>query len=225
MMQGELRDGEETGGVQPFFQGLMRSLGDTFEQTYIADVKLRFGLIETSDRIRLVILEQHSEARRPWCEAMIPFAAGCKMPEVWRELVESVWGHQPITSDVDAQELLDWYDLQSTTEVVVLSLRSPLRSRREPWPPVAGKFSRRGVSWQEAHTLALQRPFREVDPQQFATLIHARDLATVDIEQPSTLRYMLLDPKKRAPVVIRENDSPGRFVGILKRTKLNPARP
>lgn len=218
-MQGELREGEARADDPLYFQGLMRSLGDAFAPTYLADVQLRFGLVEATDKTRLVILEQHPEARRPWCEAMIPFAAGCEMPEIWRELVESVWGHQPIAADADVQDLLDWYDLQTESEVVVLSLRSRLNSSLDSWPPPAGKFKRRGVSWQDAHALALERPFREVDPQQFATLIQQRELDPVDIEQPSTLRYVLFDPNRKAPLVFRESDPPGRFAGTLKRTK------
>lgn len=225
MMRGELRPGEGEADIQPFLVERMRLLADQFEPTYLADVKLRFGLIEESDRTRLVLLEQHPEARRPWCEAMIPFVAGYEMEDFWRGLVESVWGHQPITSDFAAKELLDWYDLQSKTGAVVLALRSSLRADLDPWPPVADPTVRRGTNWQEVHALALEQPYREVDPQQLATLMHQRELGVVDIERPSTARYLLLDPKKRAPLVVRQSDPPGRFAGVLKRLPANHAQP
>ncbi len=80
------------------FEGRMRLLSETFEPVYLADVRLRFGLTDATDQTRLVILEQHPEARRPWCESMIPFIADRDFLLVWQELVESIWGHQPITA-------------------------------------------------------------------------------------------------------------------------------
>jgi hypothetical protein len=224
-MQGDRGGDEGAANAQRDFGGRMRLLSETFDPTYLADVKLRFGLTESTDRTRLVILEQHPEARQPWCDAMIPFTAGSDVTVVWRELVESIWGHQPITSDAEAKELLDWFDLQTKTGAVVLSLAPPLHMRRVPWPPVTDRFANRGIGWQKVHSLALKHPFRSVDPQQVATLIRARDLNAVDIHRPPTVRYLFFDPKKKHPLVIREGDPPGRFAGILKRSQSNLVHP
>jgi hypothetical protein len=94
-----------------------------------------------------------------------------------------------------------------------------------PWPPVTDRFAKRRIGWREVHALALEHPFRAVDPQQFATLIHSRGLDAVDIRRPSTVRYLFFDPKKKNPVVVREGDPPGRFAGILKRSKSNLVDP
>jgi hypothetical protein len=224
-MQGDRGGDEGAANAQRDFDGRMRLLSETFDPPYLADVKLRFGLTESTDQTRLVILEQHPEARQPWCDAMIPFIAGSDVAVVWRELVESIWGHQPITSDADAKELLDWFDLLTKTEAVVLSLESPVHSRRVPWPPVTDRFANRGIGWQGVHALALEHPFRSVDRQQVAALIHTRDLNAVDIQRPSTARYLFFDPKKKHPLVVREGDPPGRFAGILKRSRSNLVNP
>ena len=198
---------------------MLRLLSDALEPVYLADVKLRFGLSETSDRSRLIILEQHPEARRPWCEAMMPFLVNQDCSLIWRELAESLWGHQPVTADTDAPELLQWYELHAKTDSVVLSLQSPFHLRRLPWPPILDKAARRGVGWHEVHQLAQQHPFRTVQPQQLATLIRQRRLPAVDIQQPSLARYLFFEPNKGSPLVIRETDPPGRFAGMLKRSK------
>ncbi len=138
---------------------------------------------------------------------------------VWQELVESIWGHQPITAAEQAEELLAWYDLHSKTDSVVLSLQAPFHLRRLPWPPILDKAAKRGVGWQEVHELALEYPFRKVEPQQLAVLIRQRPLDSVDIQQPSLARYLFLEPKKKSPLVVREADPPGRFAGLLKRSK------
>ncbi len=209
--------GQDTESEQAFIDR-MRLLGETFTPTYMADVRLRFGLTDAADRTRLVVLEQHPETRRPWCAAMIPFIAGSDFNVIWRELVESIWGHAPITADGEATELIEWFDTQIKTDAIVLSLKPPLHLRHLPWPPVTDKAARRGAGWQQVHELALEHPFRKVDAQQLAVLIRSRDLAAVDIERPSLARYLYLEPRKRLPYVVREGDPPGRFAGRLKRS-------
>ncbi len=72
-MEGDRSD-DDTDRAESF-EGWMRLLSEIFEPVYLADVRLRFGLTDATDQTRLVILEQHPEARRPWCESMIPFIA------------------------------------------------------------------------------------------------------------------------------------------------------
>lgn len=216
-MEGDV--GEDDARCEASFEGWLRLLSDIFEPVYLADVKLRFGLTDATDQTRLVILEQHPEARRPWCESIIPFIADRDFLLIWQELVESIWGHQPITADGEAKQLLEWYDLQAKTDSVVLSLQAPFHLRRLPWPPILDKAAKRGVGWQEVHNLALEHPFRTVQPQQLAVLIRQRPLDSVDIQQPSMARYLFLEPNKKSPLVVREADPPGRFAGLLKRSK------
>lgn len=211
--------GEDDARRDESFDGRLRVLSDTFEPIYLADVKLRFGLTDATDQTRLVILEQHTEARRPWCESMIPFIAGSDFLETWGELVESIWGHQPITVEAEADDLLDWFDLQIKSDSLVLSLRPPFHLQRLPWPPSTGGDKKRGVGWSEVHSRALEHPFRSVDARQLAVLIRARDLDVVDIQQPSLARYLFIEPKRKRPMIVREADPPGRFAGILNRTK------
>lgn len=201
--------------------GRLTLLSETYAPAYLADVRLRFGLSESADRTRLSILEQHPEARRPWCESMIPFLAGNDFLTLWSPLCETLWGVQPVVRDAEAAELLDWWDLQIKTDALVLSLQPPLLARRHPWPPVdpSGQTSKRGLGWNDVQELVVQRPYRTVDAQQLAVLIQSRELKPVDIQLPTMARYLFFEPKKKGAVVVREGDPPGRFVGQLKRAK------
>lgn len=193
-------------------------LAETFESPYLADVRLRFGLTEAADKTRLVILEQHPQTRMPWCQATLPFIAGGDVSSTWRALVESIWGHPPITVDADASELFAWVDSQLPANAVVLSLTPSGLPGRNPWPPVT-EGPRRGMDWREVHSRAQMHPFRTVDLQQLSLLVRSRGFKETDVFRPSMARYVLLDPKKRTVQVIRESDPPGRFASLLKRSK------
>lgn len=219
------RPGEGEPDQEEQFEGRLRWLSDAFEPVYLADVRLRFGLHAANDRTRLIILEQHPESRRPWCESMIPFIAHRDFSLVWRELVESLWGHQPVTAAAEAQDLLQWYDLHAKTDSVVLAVQPPFHLRRIPWPPILDKHAQRGVGWEETHQLAQEHPFRTVQSSQLAVLIRQRSLDPVDIQQPSMARYVFLRPNKNSPLVVREADPPGRFAGLLKRSQSSLVKP
>ncbi len=201
--------------------GRLTLLWETYAATYAADVKLRFGLTEAADRTRLVILEQHPQTRRPWCESMIPFFADNDFSTLWKPLCESLWGIEPIVKNVDATELLDWWDSQIETDAVVLSLLPPPLFRRDPWPPadLDGTTTKRGIGWHDLQQLVVQLPHRTIDAQQLSVLIRSRDLTAVDIQLPTTARYLFFEPKKKTAVVIRQGDPPGRFVARLKRAR------
>jgi hypothetical protein len=215
---GDERDAAEN---EHSLHGRMRLLSETFDPTYVGDVRLRFGLTGSTDQTRLILLEQHPETRRPWCQAMIPLLAGTDFMATWRDLVESIWGHQPITAEAEAKELLNWFDLQTKTDAVVLSLRPPLHLQYLPWPPIVDKGAKRGIGWQQVHALATEHPFRSVDAQQLAILIRSRDLKAVDIQRPTMARYLFIERKKKSPYTVRQGDPPGRFAGLLKRSKSN----
>ena len=209
-------DGSE---AKPSLGVQLQSLGKAFDPTYVADVRRRFGLVEKADETRLIMLEQHPETRLPWCEAMIPFIAGGQISELWRVLVEMIWGFPPITADADAEDLIAWFDLQIETESVVLFLSPPLSLQHVAWPPATRIRGRRGVGWQEVHARATKHPFRTVDAQQLAMLIHKKELKAVDIRNPTITKYVFIDRKRKLPLLVREGDPPGRFAGLLKRSK------
>ena len=211
---------EDNGGEQERTLGTQsQRLGYAFDPVYLADVRLRFGLSEKIDENRLVILEQHPETRRPWCQSLTPFVFGADFEATWRDLVEMIWGAPAFTANADVDDLLSWFDSQIETKSLVLNI-SPSRSQPQSvWPPVKVARGRRGVGWQEVHELATEYPFRVVDAQQLATLIHARDLKTVDLFEPTFARYIFVDRRKKLPLEVREGDPPGRFAGLLKRSK------
>ncbi len=211
-------DADVPGAIAQKQMGRLTLLAETYSPIYLADVKLRFALSEAADRDRLLVLEQHPEARRPWCEAMIPFLAGSDFLTLWSPLCESLWGFQPVRPDVQQKELLDWWDSQIKTDSVVLSLQPPLLARGDPWPPVIeGRSARRGLGWNDVQKLVVELPYRTVDAQQLAVLIESRNLGAVDIQMPTRARYLFFEPRKKSPLVVREGEPPGKFAGVLKR--------
>jgi len=209
---GELADSEAAGRQVKF---VLRDL----ESTYLLDSKLRFGLTGPADRARRMILEQHVETRRAWCASAIPFLAGVDFRQAWRPMVESIWGHPPITDDRESSELMAWFDLQLETSSLVMQLKPPMDSEHLPWPPSEDPRERRGSPWRTVHSQALNQPFRLIDAAQAAVLIRKYELMPIDIYQPSLARYLFLPEGKRQLHVIRQTDPPSRFAAMLKRSK------
>ena len=199
--------------------GRIHRICSALEPTYLADVELRFGLSDASDRTRLVVLEQHTESRRPWCESATPLLIGVDASIRWRELVESLWGHAATMPSDDHRQLLEWYDTNLKSGAVVFMLQPPIHRRHLPWPPVTAPGTRRGITWQQVHDLALEHSFRQLDAGELAALIRDRNLRPVDIMNPSMARYLMISPGSDTVNVVREQDPPGRFASQLKRSK------
>lgn len=199
--------------------GRVHRICSALEPTYLADVELRFGLSDAADRTRLVVLEQHTEPRLPWCESATPLLVGVDVSIRWRELVESLWGHVATAPGDDHRQLLEWYDTNLKSGAVVFMLQPPIHRRHFPWPPVTAPGTRRGITWQQVHDLALEHSFRQVDAGELAALIRDRDLRPVDIMTPSIARYLMISPGSDMMNVVREQDPPGRFASQLKRSK------
>ena len=203
-------------------QNLIATLGRialTFQEVYLTDVRLRFGLSDAADRTRLIVLEQHPEARRPWCEAMMPFVAGTDFLSTWKSLTEAVWHVTPVMHDANADELLAWWDTQVENDPMVLAIEPPLLMRQRPWPPVevGGVAERRGLGWQDLQKLLLELPYRNVDTEQLAVLIRDRELQPIDVQLPTRTRYLFFEPNQKAPLAIREGDIPAKPIGRIKR--------
>jgi hypothetical protein len=213
-------DGDDENNRDPtVIRNRIKVVSEDIEPIYFLDASLRFGLSKNSDGNRMRVLEQHVETRRQWCELMIPFVAGVNLTDSWRPLVESIWGYSPTMEDDRQVELLQWVKLHLETGAIVLQLKPPMQVEHISWPPPPDAVSKRRQPWRDVHTLALSHPFRMIDAGQAGYLIHELDLRPINIYQPSLARYLFLQPQKRDPFVVREGDRPGRFAGILKRSK------
>ncbi|MFK8112473.1 MAG: hypothetical protein AB8B91_09730 [Rubripirellula sp.] len=220
-LAGAFVDEESDGDAPDRSRSRLKTLGEAFDPIYLADVKLRFGLVDASDQNRLIALEQHTQTKLSWCESMTPFLAGCDFEGTWRPLMELLWGHQPVTQESVDQagqsgqaDLLAWYDSQKETDAVVISLKPTLRLDHFPWPPIMDET--RGMSWVDAHAEALRHPFRQLDLQQLAVFWRERKMPAVDLFRPTLARYVLLQPNK-GPVLIRQGEPPARFANLLKK--------
>ena len=188
------------------------------QPTYMQDVKTRFGLSKDLDARRLVILEQHSESRDPWCQSVMPFIIGMDVQKDWQMFVELLWNQYAIPTGSDQTELLAWFDEQRNAGPLVLAITAPSYLQHKRWPPNASK-SQRGTSWQQTHDVATEFPFRAITPQQLTELIRQREFKSINCASPSMVRYLLVSPDNRLPQIIREQDPPARFLGLLRRAK------
>lgn len=196
----------------------LRQLFLALKPTYLYDVQTRFGLSTDLDTRRLVILEQHTESRYPWCQSIMPFIIGMDVQKDWQIFVELLWKQYAIPTGSDQTELLAWFDEQRKAGPLVLAITAPSYLQHKRWPPNASK-SQRGTSWQQTHDVATEFPFRAITPQQLTELIRQREFKSINCASPSMVRYLLVSPDNRLPQIIREQDPPARFLGLLRRAK------
>ncbi len=197
----------------------MHKLFSALQPTYTYDVQTRFGLSTELDGRRLVILEQHSEPRYPWCQAIAPFITGMDVRQDWRIVVELLWQQCAVASGSDQTDLLTWFDEQKKSGPFVMAIKSPSHLQHRTWPPTTAPKHRKGTSWQTAHDAATEFPFRTITPQQLTELVRQRELKPLTFFSPSMIRYLLVSPNNRLPQIIREQDLPARFWGLLRRAK------
>ncbi len=216
---------QDADSEKPLSRSDLVYIGEALEAAYLADVRRRFGLSDASDHARLVLLEQHLETRQPWCDSMIALTSGEDFSLIWRDLVEQVWRYPPITGEACDVTLRDWVNLHRKSDLIVLGVQPPAHAQRFPWPPLADVVTGRVQPWRTAHDKALTFPFRNVDVEQLARLLHEFELDPIDIQQPSLARYVLLEPNKNRPLVICETDSPTRLAKRLKRSDSNINQP
>lgn len=198
---------------------LLHRLFSALQPTYNYDAQTRFGLTTELDRRRLIILEQHSETRYAWCQAITPFIAGMDVKQDWNLFVELLWQQCAVAAGSDQTDFLKWFDEQKNAGAFVMAVQSPSHVQHLPWPPTKAPKHRRGTSWQTAHESATEFPFRTITTQQLTTLVRERDFKPLTFFSPSMVRYLLVSPSNRLPQIIREQDPPARFWGLLKRAQ------
>ncbi len=194
-------------------------IGESFEEVYLQDVEQRFAFDDASDRVRLAVVEQHTQARQPWCDALLPFVEGSDFRTNWTVLAEFVWKQSPVTSQNASDELLTWWDRHIERRMVIFALDPPILKSLQPWPPinVDSIADKRKLGWKDLENVASKHPFRHVSADQLAALMRTRNLQPIDIQLPSTARYLAFEPKRSSGVVIREGDLPAKHIGRIKR--------
>lgn len=197
----------------------VQKLISALQPTYNYDAQTRFGLSTGPDARRLVILEQHSETRYSWCQTIIPFIAGMDVQLNWHLFVELLWQQCAVTAGGDQTDFLRWFDEQKKLGPFVMAVEPPSHVQHLPWPPTVVPKNRRGTSWHTTHEAATKFSFRTINTEQLTALVRERDLRPITFFSPSMVRYLFVSPDNRLPHIIRENDPPARFMGLLRRAK------
>ena len=210
---------ESLGETGAEWQGQFRSLVTDLRPIYLFDVKLRFALSDASDLVRLIILEQHCETRRDWCDSVIPWVAGRPTKEIIQPLVECIWEMPAVirTGPGEHAKLLEWFDSRRAAGTVTLAIHPDFISGQQPWPPPEtnpNKIANRG--WPDLEALMGKQPIRMVNAAELAVVLAHSGDGPINLTQPTRGRYVVFTKSQRSPVVIRESDLPGKFFRYFK---------
>ena len=187
--------------------------------SYLFDVRLRFGLSDTSDLVRLIVLEQHCETRRDWCDSLAPYIIGRPMRTIMNPLVDTTWGI-PAVLDInkeDHEEILTWFSSRRENSFVVLAIKPTHLDRDVAWPPP--NISRNPLakrSWSELETVMSNHPFRSVSAEELAVVLRENNEMSINLLAPARARYVIFEPGKKKLTVVRESDLPGKFIHRLE---------
>ncbi len=183
------------------------------------DVRLRFGLSDTSDLVRLIVLEQHCETRRDWCDSLAPYIIGRPMRTIMNPLVDTTWGI-PAVLDInkeDHEEILTWFSSRRENSFVVLAIKPTHLDHDVAWPPP--NISRNPLakrSWSELETVMSNHPFRSVSAEELAVVLRENNEMSINLLAPARARYVIFEPGKKKLTVVRESDLPGKFIHRLE---------
>lgn len=89
-----------------------------------ADRVDRFQVVESTDRLKWISLQQHAETMRHWCDAILPALIGKDVQTVWPEIASVVWDAQPWTIPPSESDLIPWYSQTIDSGPIVLSVAS-----------------------------------------------------------------------------------------------------
>ncbi|WP_182865093.1 hypothetical protein [Stieleria mannarensis] len=186
---------------------------------YLYDVGLRFGLSDRSDLVRLLVLEQHCETRRNWCDTLAPFTIGRAMRAIMNPLVDTAWGVPAVLeiAPQDHEEPLRWFSTRRENAFVVLAVLPTYLDQDITWPPP--NVSRNPLAkrnWSELESVMANHPFRSVTAEQLAVILRENDEMAINLLVPARARYVVFEPGKTKPIVIRESDLPGKFINRLE---------
>lgn len=195
-----------------------RAVAD-LEPVYRQDVAARFGIVDSSDNRRLAVLEQHVEARQPWCESMLPVIVGLDWSEIWRPIVDSIWQRPPFQSQPADEQLLSWFQWHGEREAVALAIADPSdRATGGVMQLVStAQAKQEQAAWDALADSVQELPYRAVSIEQLAALLHEQDSPTIDLERPSPARYVIFRRGDPAPLVVRVGESPSKWQRQVKR--------
>ncbi|MCS7471720.1 hypothetical protein NZK35_34170 [Stieleria sp. ICT_E10.1] len=187
--------------------------------SYLFDVRLRFELSDTSDLVRLLVLEQHCETRRDWCDSLAPYIVGRPMRSILNPLVDTTWGIPAVLeiNKEDHEEILNWFSSRRENSFVVLAIKPTHLDRDITWPPP--NISRNPLakrSWSELETVMSNHPFRSVSAEELAVVLRENNEMSISLLAPTRARYVIFEPEKKKLTVIRESDFPGKFIHRLE---------
>ncbi|MEM9646482.1 MAG: hypothetical protein AAF989_15935 [Planctomycetota bacterium] len=187
----------------------------------------------------MVVLEQHAEAKRPWCLAVTPLFVGVSLDSHWREIVERAWHADAVRQISLSKGWQDWINEHAGEGLIVLDLKAfgmenVLRPSKDETPDQAPgrKRTSRRASWTDVDTLLDEFPRRDVSLEELAAMQKTGMIEGMDVQSPTAMTQILISIRnaekggrsKTPPYIIRRGDSPARHVGRLRRM-LVPSKP
>lgn len=188
------------------------------QPSYLFDVKLRFALSDTSDLVRLMVLEQHCETRKDWCDSLAPYVVGRPMRELINPLVDTTWGVPAVVdiADTSHEEPLRWFSSRRDNSTIVLAIKPNYLDRDLVWPPPDIKRASANRGWTALETAMSKHAYRSVTAEELAVILRENQELSIDLLVPARARYVIFEPGKKKLFVVRESDVPGRFISRLE---------
>jgi hypothetical protein len=103
-------------------QQTFAACAEKLSNSLAADIQERFLLEQGSDVLRWISIQQHAEARRYWCAAMLPAIVTKDFETTWQEIAQSVWGAHPW---IATQQDRDWainFKQRNSTEPIAIQI-------------------------------------------------------------------------------------------------------
>ncbi len=200
---------------------------DLLQPALLKDIGERFLLTEPIEYQRLVGVQQHAEACRYWCDAMMPCVVGKPVDEVWPLIAAIVWSGQPWRVEVGIEPLTKWYDETIASGPVILTIDTEKlfldqvtkRPSREVDSVQAAERQARKLSDLKTEINGIEH--RTVDLAELATILaHRRDAANdLLISSTAPPAWVVIESRVEKPIFIAgEGDS--RLLSILQRLRL-----
>ena len=211
----------------------LASLSQTLWPVYLKDCQLRFALELPVDTQRLITVEQHCETRSDWCQTMIPLIAGVDVKQHWTDLTKVIWGVDPYDRNRDIDSLLQWLKA-APDRARFMAIAVP--GDAVPGDAVPGDAGGREwfenmprethvvTRWREAHQSIDVEDLRMIKPAELAMWIQHDQLPAVDLNLPSRLRYVIVEPGQQRMRLIRQTESPNRLLKLAEKfsSQANP---
>jgi len=198
---------------------------ESLQQALEKDIGERFLLTGPTDYDRLTSTQQHAEAYRYWCDAMLPCIYRRQVEDVWHDLVPMVWNAETWRIEAERELLAQWHDEAISKGPVVLEILSDKLFLDQPTRITDQAKSLRAVQTASEREMELDAElteavaeieYRKADLADLAAILQRRGATSLDIlHGPSNpIRWVIFENKTEKPIALPK-ESRSRLMTII----------